>query len=182
MGRNKLLLELDGETIVRRAVSRVAAAGLAPLIVVLGYEAEQTRRELAEIACSIVINPDYQRGMGSSVRAGIKAVPTSASAAMVVLADMPLVTSAMLAVLAQRYRGSIAPLVISDYGGVNAPPMLYDRSLFGELEAMRREGCAREVAQRHRAEAAIVSWPAGALADLDRPEEYERIKAQLEAG
>ena len=79
----------------------------------------------------------------------------------------------MIATLVERYRTSTAPLVISDYGGVNAPPMLYDRSLFDELGSMQGEGCGRQVVKRHRAEALAVSWPSDALTDLDVPDDYD---------
>ncbi len=58
-------------------------------------------------------------------------MPSDVQAAVVMLADMPFVTAEMLAGLIDRYRSTEAPLVISDYEGVNAPPMLYDRALFG---------------------------------------------------
>jgi molybdenum cofactor cytidylyltransferase len=98
-----------------------------------------------------------------------------------VLADMPFVTTAMIATLVDRYRTSAAPLVISDYGGVNAPPMLYDRSLFDELVSMEGEGCGKQVVKRHRAEAIAVMWPSDALIDLDVPDDYDRVKALVEA-
>ncbi|HEX9668863.1 MAG TPA: hypothetical protein VGC93_05200 [Thermoanaerobaculia bacterium] len=56
--------------------------------------------------------------------------------------------------------------------------MLYDRVLFGELlEMTEGSGCGRQVVKRHRAEAEILAWPAAALADLDVPEDYERVTA-----
>jgi CTP:molybdopterin cytidylyltransferase MocA len=69
--------------------------------------------------------------------------------------------------------------VVSQYGEVNAPPTIYARSLFPELLAMTGEGCGKQVVRRHIHEAAIVSWPEVALADIDVPEDYERIRAQL---
>jgi molybdenum cofactor cytidylyltransferase len=176
LGRNKLFIELEGESLLRRAVRRVSAAGLDPVIVVLGHEAERAREELAGLNCMPVLNPDYLRGVNSSVRAGIAAASQSA-AAVVVLADMPFVTSEMIATLADRYQTSTAPLVISDYGGVNAPPMLYDRSLFDELLSMEGEGCGKQVVKRHRDEAIAVSWPTERLLDLDVPDDYDRAKA-----
>ena len=85
------------------------------------------------------MNPDYERGINSSLKTGIAALPASAVAAVVMLADMPLVTAEMIAALVTRYCESEAPLVISDYDGVNAPPMLYDRALFEELRVMEGE-------------------------------------------
>ena len=182
MGQNKLLLRLDGESVLRRSAGRALAAGLDPVIVVLGHDAEATASELRGLPCQTVVNPDYARGMNSSARAGIAAVPTETEAAIVLLGDMPFVTAGMIAALVERYRASEAPLVISLYAGVQAPPTLYARSLFSELGSPEGEGCGKRVIRQHRAEAQVLEWPAAALADLDRPEDYERIKAEIEAG
>lgn len=175
MGSNKMLFELDGESVLRGAARRMLAGGVSPLLVVLGHEAERAKQELAGLPCQVVINPNYEQGINSSLKTGVSAAPAEAQAALVMLADMPFVTSEMLAGLIARYRSSDAPLVISDYEGVNAPPMLYDRSLFDELLAMTGEGCGRQVVKRHRDEAEVLAWPAAALADLDVPEDYERV-------
>jgi molybdenum cofactor cytidylyltransferase len=181
MGQNKLFMELEGETLVRRAVARAAAAGFDPLIVVVGHEAERVQRALDGLPYRPVLNPDYERGVNSSLRAGIRAVSESpARAAVVMLADMPFVTAAMIETLVEKYRRGSAPLVISDYAGVNAPPMLYDRSLFDELSIPEGHGCGKQVVKRHRLEAESASWPAEALTDLDAPEDYERVKASME--
>lgn len=182
MGRNKLLLRLGGESLLKRAVRLCVASGLDPVVVVLGHEAERALRELSGLDCQPVLNPDYARGMNGSLRVGIEAVPARARAAVVLLADMPFVTARMVSTLVERYRESAAALVVSDYAGVQAPPTLYDRSLFAELGVPEGEGCGRRVVARHRSEAATVAWPAAALTDLDRPEDYERVRAELEAG
>jgi molybdenum cofactor cytidylyltransferase len=180
MGENKLLLSLAGETVVRRAVRAATDAALDPIIVVLGHEPERVRAALAGLVCRTVVNPDHARGKGTSLQFGIAEVAsaTEASAAVVMLADMPFVTAAMLARVAAR-EGTAAPMVISRYGEVNAPPMLYDRSLFAELLALSEQGCGKEMVRRHRAEAVALSWPEAALADIDRPEDYQRIVAEL---
>jgi molybdenum cofactor cytidylyltransferase len=182
MGRNKLFFELDGETLLRRVVRRAIAAGLDPVIVVVGHEAEHARAEIAALPCKPVDNPDHALGINRSLRTGISHVPERARAAVVMLADMPFVTGRMVAELVARYRDSTAPLVISAYGDVNAPPMLYDRALFSELQQMKGEGCGRQVVRRHRNEAISVSWPEAALQDIDVPEDYERIRAELGVG
>jgi molybdenum cofactor cytidylyltransferase len=182
MGSNKLLFELQGETLLRRSARQALAAGLSPLLVVLGHQAERARRELDGLPCETTVNPDFEQGITSSLQAGVAALQAGCRAAMVLLADMPYVTTAMIAGLVARYRATGAPLVISDYEGVNAPPMLYDRALFGELQTMTGGGCGRQVVKRHRGEAQVVAWPAAALADLDVPDDYARIQAELGAG
>lgn len=181
LGRNKLFIQLEGESLLRRAVRRASGAGLDPVVVVLGHEAERAQQELSGLSSVPIVNADYLRGVNSSVRAGITAVSQS-SAAVVVLADMPLVTTEMIATLVERYRTSSVPLVISDYGGVNAPPMLYDRSLFNELLSLEGEGCGKQVVKRHRDEALAVAWPPDRLIDLDVPDDYERLKALVGTG
>ncbi len=179
MGRNKLFFALAGETLLRRVVRRAVGAGLDPVIVVTGHEGERARAELAGLECTPVDNPDHALGINTSLRTGISRVPDRAQAAVVLLADMPFVTSAMVTELVAHYRQSSAPLVISAYGDVNAPPMLYDRALFPELQRMTGEGCGRQVVRRHRDEAIALSWPEAALQDMDVPEDYERIRAKL---
>jgi molybdenum cofactor cytidylyltransferase len=169
MGQNKLLLRVEGETLLRRAVTRALAAALAPVLVVVGHERERAEKEIEGLAVRAVYNPDHAAGQHTSFRAGIAAVPEDAGAAVVLLADMPRVTSEMIGALVVRWRETKAPLVISDYGGVHAPPTLYDRSLFAEILAQPGEGCGKAIVRRHRGEAAAVAWPAEALADVDVP-------------
>lgn len=167
LGRNKLLVELEGEALVRRIVRRTLGAGLDPVLVVVGHEADRVVAELADLPCRPVVNPDYARGQPTSLAAGIAAVPPEAAAAVVVLADMPRVTAEMIAAVVERYRETGALVVASDYGGVAAPPTLYDRGLFAELTITAGPGTARRAMARHPDAAARVPWPAEALADLD---------------
>lgn len=189
MGRNKLLLELDGEAVVRRTARTAIAAGLDPVVVVTGHEHEAVTARLHDLRVRSVNNTEHAKGTHTSVAAGVSALGASApgasahgddcAAAVVILADMPFVTAAMLRDVVARYRRSHAPLVVSRYGGdVTAPPILYDRSLFGELAAMDSR-CGRAVVRRHLDEAVLVEWPAEASRDLDRPADYERAREAL---
>ncbi len=177
MGRNKLLLELNGETVVRRAARTAIEAGLDPVIVVTGHKRDEVEGELHGLRCRSVFNGEHAKGTHTSVAAGIGAVePDACAAAIVMLADMPLVTSSMLRTLVAHYCESGAPLAASRYGGeVIAPPILYDRRLFAELRNMDAR-CGRQVVRRHRREAVEVEWPAEAARDLDHPADYEWVR------
>jgi molybdenum cofactor cytidylyltransferase len=179
MGRNKLLLPLGQQSVVRRAVSTALAAGLDPVLVVLGHESERVQAALQGLRYTPVLNPHYAQGVHTSLRTGIAAVPDAAQAALVLLADMPRVTADMVRTLLERYRGSPAPLVVSNYEGVEAPPMLYDRTLFPELLALEGDSCGKRVVKRHRSESVQVPWPASALADLDVPADVDAAQAEL---
>jgi molybdenum cofactor cytidylyltransferase len=174
MGRNKVLIEIEGQTLLRRAVLRSLAAGVDPVLVVIGHQAERVRRELDGLACRAVLNPEHARGMNTSLSAGVGALPPEASAAVVLLADMPLVDEAMIRAVVERHAATGAPLVTARYGDVTAPPTLYARSLFPELLGGEGEGRGREVVRRHRAEAAWVDFAPALLADLDVPDDLRR--------
>jgi molybdenum cofactor cytidylyltransferase len=179
MGRNKLLLQVAGQSLLRRAVTTAVDAGLDPVLVVLGHESERARPELKDLRCEVVLNAGFEEGIHSSVRMGIAAVPAGCAAAVVLLADMPLVEPEMVRTLVRRYRDERPLLVVSDYEGVDAPPILYDRALFAELRDLEGEGCGKRVVKRHSGEAVRIHWPARALTDLDRPEDVERVRGEL---
>jgi len=179
MGQNKLLLELDGEALVRRAVRAAVEGGVDRVVVVVGHDEERVRAQLVGLPCAVVVNPDHARGVGTSVHAGVRCASGEADAVVIMLADMPFVDAAMVSALVERYRATAAPLVVSHYGDVQAPPTLYDRSLFGELLSIDDERCAKQVVRRHQGGAQVVSWPPGALQDVDVPADYDGVRDQL---
>jgi molybdenum cofactor cytidylyltransferase len=179
MGRNKMLLPLEGESLVRRAAGRALRAGLAPVVVVLGHEAERARAELAGLAVDVALNADYTGPTSGSLHCGLERLRPEVSAAAVLLADMVLVTEPMLRALVAAAATSDAPLVVSRYGDVLAPPLLFRRVLFPELLAWTGEGCGKAVVQRHWAEALVLDWPAAALTDVDTPGDLHAVRALL---
>jgi len=175
MGRNKMLLELEGEPLVRRAVRAALSASVGPVLVVVGHEAARVSVAVADLPCSVVLNPDHAQGARVSLQVGVRAVPEEARAAVVVLGDMPFVTGAMIRGIVERYREGLPRLVVSRYGSVTAPPTLFDRSLFPELLEMTGEECGKQVVRAHQHEAARCVWRDKAVADVDVAEDYERL-------
>ena len=173
MGRNKMLLELEGEALVRRAARRALAAGLSPVVVVLGHEADRVRAALADLGLLIALNPDFAGPTSGSLHAALDLLGEDVGAAVVLLGDMVHVSEAALAELMHRARSSDAPLVVSRYGDVTAPPLLFRRALFGELLAWTGEGCGKAVVQAHKREALYVDRPARVLVDVDTPEDFQ---------
>lgn len=178
LGRNKLLLELDGEPLVRRAARRALEAGLSPVIVVTGFEADRVAAALRGVPVKPVVNPRHAEGIHTSLRTAVEAIPERCGAAVVILPDMPLVTAPMLARSVARFRAGKEPLVISLYGEVQAPPTVYGRSLFPDL-AGAGPGGGREVVGRHRHLAGVLRWPADLLADVDLADDASRLGLRM---
>ena len=174
LGTNKLLLWLDSEPLVRRVARLALEAGLSPVVVVLGHETERVAAALDGLAVETVVNPAFGAGLAGSLKLGIARVPADCAAAVVLLADMPFVTAAMVAALVARFRGGTEPLVLSLYGEVQAPPTLYARTLLPAL-AEAGDGGGRRVVLDHRSEAAELRWPAAALVDIDHPADAARL-------
>ena len=176
MGRNKMLLELEGEALVRRAARRALAAGLSPVVVVLGHEADRARAALADLGVEIALNPDFAGPSSGSLHAALDLLGEDVGAAVVLLGDMVHVSEAALAELMHRARSSDAPLVVSRYGDVTAPPLLFRRLLFGELQAWTGEGCGKAVVQAHQHEALYVDRGPEMLEDVDTPEDFQKAQ------
>ncbi len=172
MGENKMLLELDGESLVRRAAKRALGAGLSPVVVVIGHEAARLRAELKDLPLVFAINPDYTGPTSGSLHRGLDTLGVDVAAVVVMLGDMVRVTAETLAMLVAAARGTRAPLVVSRYGDVTAPPLLFRRALFGELLAWTGEGCGKAVVQAHKHEAMYVDRPVTLLTDVDTPEDF----------
>src|SRR3954471_8438778 len=141
MGTNKMLLRVGGTSLLRRTIGTALAARLDPLLVVLGHESERALVEISDLPVTPVQNPEYSQGMNTSLRAGARALPDDAAGAVVLLGDMPLVDAQMIVALTEVFVRDRPALVVSLYGEVVAPPILYGRSLFAELRALEADAC-----------------------------------------
>ena len=178
MGTNKLLLLLADELLVHRACRRALAASLDPLIVVLGHDSERVRTALADLDCKFALNSNACTPMSASLHTGLEGVPPDADAVVVMLADMIHVTEQMVRDLTAAASTSAAPLIVSRYGDVLAPPVLFRRALFSELLVTGGEGCGKAVIEHHRMSAHFIDWPSAALDDVDTPEEFARLQGR----
>jgi len=176
MGRNKLLLPVEGEPMVHRTVRRVRDAGCDPLVVVTGHEAERVREALVAFDLRFAVSPDPTGPTSASLHAGLRALPEDVDAALVMLADMVHVTTPMLRALVDGLAAGPEPLGVSRYADVLAPPLVFRRALWPELLAWRGEGCGKAVVRAHEAEARMHDWPAEALQDVDTPSDYDAVR------
>ncbi len=175
MGRNKMLLDVGGETMLERAVRRALRAGCAPVVVVFGHEPERVRAALSGLEVSFAMSPDPGGPTSGSLHAGLRALGPGADAAVVMLADMPHVTGDMIDALIRSHVEGASSLAVSRYGDVLAPPLLFARALWPELLAWHGEGCGKTVVKAHQSEAVMHDWPPERLQDIDTPADYEQL-------
>jgi molybdenum cofactor cytidylyltransferase len=179
MGRQKLLLPLGGEPLVRHSVRQVCGAGFEDVLVVLGSEHEAVLAVLEGLPVRHAINLEFASGMGSSFRTAVEHLADS-DAAMFALADQPFVTTNEYRTLLDAYRQHAPAIVSVRYGEVMAPPHLFERELFPELARLQHG--ARSVLQRHLERTVVLQFSADLLVDIDTPEDYELAKSRWSSG
>lgn len=132
LGRPKALVRLGGSLLVERGHALLSSAGCEPVVVVLGAAAEEVRAVADLDGAQVLVNPYWATGMGSSLRVALAALSPSVPAAVVALADQPLVGPAAVRRLVAAWRnGAVA--AVATYGGAPRNPVLLDRRTWPEV-------------------------------------------------
>jgi molybdenum cofactor cytidylyltransferase len=181
-GPNKLLADIARRPLVRIAAEEALASRAKPVIVVTGHQREQVETALAGLPVQFVHNPDFADGLGTSVRAGIAAVPADADGAIVCLGDMPQVDAGLIDRLIAAFDPDQGALVVMPtFEGRRGNPVLWSRRFFPDLTAIEGDVGARHLIGRYSE--AVVEVPlAGkaALVDVDTPEALVGVRAEIE--
>jgi molybdenum cofactor cytidylyltransferase len=178
MGEPKQLLKYRGRTLLRHTVDVAHALSCSPVAVVLGAHAGQIRPQLDATRVLITENPDWPDGMGSSIRAGLRALLDAhpkISAAIFLVCDQPLLTPATLRSLIATHERTGGSIVASEYDGVLGVPAFFTRSFFPELLALDGAAGARQVISTNRAHAIGVPFSEGTV-DIDTPADFARLR------
>ena len=178
--RNKLLEPLGDEPIVARVARTGVASGADPVIVVTGFEAERVARALAGLPVTLVHNPDYERGLSTSLRAGLEALRASTNGALILLGDMPFVQPHDLETLMQHFatkdrRAICVPVRHARRGN----PVLWGGAYFSEMMAMRGDVGAKQLLEQHRERVTEVPVESdGIFTDIDTPADLARLETK----
>jgi molybdenum cofactor cytidylyltransferase len=178
MGRPKQLLLHRGQTLLRRTVETALASVCRPVVVVLGAHVESVRNELEQLPAYAAENPEWNKGMSSSIRIGLETLIASNSevdGAVIMLCDQPLVTAGVINELVEARRETGKAIVASAYGETRGVPALFSRQLFAEIASLKVNEGARQVIASHPDDVATVDFPEGAI-DVDTPQDYEFLR------
>ena len=148
-GGRKLLAPYRGRTLIEATLSGLHGAPVDEIIVVVGKEAEELQSLCEPYGVRPLENPDWERGMSTSVRAGIGALGPEARAAVILLADQPLVGSEAVARLVAAFEAG-ARVAVATYGGRPRNPALFAREVWPLLlEELSGDEGARKFIRRH---------------------------------
>lgn len=185
MGEPKQLLHVGGKTLLEQALQNVRGSTVCEIVLVLGFAAETIAKRVSVERTKVVVNQDYRHGLGSSLRAGLSALDPLTNAALIVLADQPLVRSKTLDRLIDRYQKGNAQILVPTYQGFRGNPILLDRSVFPEVIALSGDiGCRAIFGNHPDTIRKVPVDDIGILIDIDTKDDFAKLQriAQGEAG
>lgn len=176
MGESKQLMNVTGEPMLIAAV-RSSLSASPYVTVVLGSNAVEHGRLLEDFPVHLEENPDWKKGLGSSLKAGLRSVQASvplADAVLVMLCDQPKITATHLQHLIKRGGASSKKIVASAYNQTLGVPALFKRELFASLLEIGDDAGAGKLIRQHPDDTDAVDFP-GAAIDLDTPHDVDRF-------
>ncbi|TDK47423.1 nucleotidyltransferase family protein [Antarcticimicrobium luteum] len=179
-GRDKLMEPVGGVPLLRRAARRACAAGIGPVIAALPPAPHPRHDALAGLPVVPVPVPDAAEGIAASLRRALTALPPKAEAAMILLADLPELSTADLQTVAGAVDLRSGVLVWRGATAAGQPghPVVVARALFAELAALTGDSGAQVAIRRHADRLMLVPLPGRhARLDLDTPEDWAAWRA-----
>jgi molybdenum cofactor cytidylyltransferase len=178
MGQSKQLLPVKGEPLLLRSINTAIHSGAKKIVVVLGANEKAHRDLIGDLNVESVFNERWQTGMGSSIKAGLSALPelsSSLEGIVVLVCDQPLLTADHIRQLISKHTETSKPIVASGYAATSGVPVFFHKSYFGQLMGLKDEQGAKKVIQENPGDVALQPFPQGEI-DLDTPEDYDRFE------
>lgn len=173
--RQKLVALLRGVPIARYAAT-VLSSATDSLMVVVGNEGEAVAAAVDGLGASIVENAEWELGMSTSIRAGVAALPLECEAIVIAVGDQPELDPSVVRLVIARWRETGQPIVSASYRGVRGHPVLFAKSVFPELLALRGDAGARLLIERTPERVSYVEVDAPMPPDIDTSGELEALE------
>lgn len=173
----KQLAVWGGSSLIRHALELAHSVFDNRVIVVLGANKDKIRRVLAPTSAKIAVNPDWQKGVSTSIRTGIEVLPSSALAAMIMLADQPLIETDDLRRIIDLWQEKSSSTVASRYQNTVGAPALFPSSMFARLSKLSGDQGAKQVLTSLGDQLLTVDL-AVASVDIDTQEDFEYLSTQ----
>jgi molybdenum cofactor cytidylyltransferase len=172
MGANKLLMDVGGKPMIRHTVEAALASHAAPAIVVTGHAASDVKAALAGLDVAFADNPDFSKGLSTSLKAGLNALPEDCDGAVVLLGDMPGVDAALIDRLIAAFDpAEDRAICMATRHGRRGNPVLWARRFFPEMMAIAGDVGARNLTGTYgELVCEVEAADDGPLTDIDTPD------------
>lgn len=149
MGRPKLLMPFGRYTVLEQTIDNLLSSNVDEVVVVLGARAGEIKHVIADRPVKVMINPDYHRGMSTSLIAGLKQVDGKAQKVMVALADQPLIDGETYNRLIEASLGCDKGIVVPTYRTKRGNPVIFSIKYKSELLGLEGDVGGREILKKH---------------------------------
>jgi molybdenum cofactor cytidylyltransferase len=174
MGELKQLMPFGQSTIVEQAVNNLLGSAVDEVIVVVGYKAEDVTKALAAKPVKVVINPDYEQGMSTSIIAGLKSVHIRTQGIMLALGDQPLVDSQIINLLIEELYNHDKGIAVPTYQGRRGHPIIFAIKYKEQLLELSGDMGGRQIIENHPDDVLEVAVDSeGIVADFDTTDDYQ---------
>ncbi len=174
MGSPKQLLEWRNRPLLEHAVVNARAILNERVIVVLGAHAESIQAAIDLGDVTSIVNSEWQEGMASSIRAGVQALPESASAVLILLGDQPLINAAHLQNLLNSWQSAPSRIVASQYHHSIGVPALLPAKFFGYLLGLSGDRGAKPLLMEFENSLLKIPLPEAEL-DIDSAGDFDHL-------
>jgi molybdenum cofactor cytidylyltransferase len=173
-GSTKQLAELNGASLVARAVETANNVCADKTVVVVGHDAGAVTGELQSTAGFVIVNDHHAEGLGTSLARAVTAVSHVASAIIVLLADQPGITSQHLNNLIDAWSGDGRDIVATAFADTQGPPVLFPSGCFDDLQGLQGDAGGKHLFNDSRFQLTTIAFEPAAL-DIDTPEDLRQI-------
>lgn len=174
-GATKQLVEIDGQTLVARSARLARRVCGDRSVLVAGHDWQAVADAAGDACRFLVVNEIHERGLGTSIAAGVSAVRHAADAILLLLADQPLVTGEHLEALCACWSGDPREIVASNYAGTRGPPVILPRDTFDDLVRLDGDRGANRLFEDRRFAVETVPFEPAAV-DVDTPADLESLR------
>ena len=173
MGKVKQLLPYKHTTILGWAIEQAQTSIAEEVFCVLGANSESIKESIEEYKVTTVLNPDYKKGLSSSIACGIKEL-LDKEAVLITLADQPMITNTYLNQLLDALHENPDKIIVSNYGTSVGVPAVFPKKYYGDLLLLEGDKGAKNFLN-HRVSDSVKIGTAD-LTDIDLPEDYSKLK------
>jgi molybdenum cofactor cytidylyltransferase len=182
-GVNKLLQPLNGRPMIRHVAEAALASAVSDVIVVTGNEKAAVTMALRGLPLTFSDNPDYSKGLSTSLISGLNALPEDCDGALILLGDMPAVDAHMLDRLIAAFDPSEdRAIIVASHDGRRGNPVLWARRFFPEMRELSGDAGARSLFAPYAGLICEVEAGSDApLTDIDTEEALSAYRAKSDA-
>ena len=174
MGKPKQLMPLGQSTLLEQTIDNLLNSAVDEIIVVLGHRAEEITKTIAAKLVKIMVNPNYQQGMSTSIIAGLNLVDRQAKAVMLALGDQPLVDSQTINQLIDEFYNHDKGIAIPTYQGRRGHPITFAIKYKPKLLELEGDIGGRQIIQYHPDDILEVAVDSeSVIADIDTRDDYQ---------